>query len=186
MGGLELVDERGLQFRHLAERVDGDFERWFGHDELDTSLWDVAWDGDTPILVVNLDGAFYALEDKCSHEDYELSAGAMVADADRQLIGIPIQHHFQALGAGVCGVVQQIRHDLDQTGVVGVDHQGPGLSDFLSDPDVYIQDLVEEPLLPCLSFIPAGVPHVALVELTGLAIHRYCVPCARNLYDWPR
>jgi hypothetical protein len=38
----------------------------------------------------------------------------------------------------------------------------------------------------CLSFIPAGCPHVALVELTGLAIHRYCVPCARNLYDWPR
>ena len=37
----------------------------------------VAWDGDTPILVVNLDGAFYALEDRCSHEDFELSAGAI-------------------------------------------------------------------------------------------------------------
>lgn len=35
----------------------------------------VAWDGDTPILVVNLDGDFYALEDQCSHEDFELSAG---------------------------------------------------------------------------------------------------------------
>ncbi|PJJ97262.1 benzene 1,2-dioxygenase [Lysobacteraceae bacterium NML91-0213] len=35
----------------------------------------VAWDGDTPILVFNLDGAFYALEDRCSHEDFELSAG---------------------------------------------------------------------------------------------------------------
>jgi 3-phenylpropionate/trans-cinnamate dioxygenase ferredoxin subunit len=34
----------------------------------------VAWDGDTPILVVNLDGAFYA------HEDYELSAGAIDGD----------------------------------------------------------------------------------------------------------
>ena len=34
----------------------------------------VAWDGDTPILVVNYDGDFYALEDRCSHEDFELSA----------------------------------------------------------------------------------------------------------------
>ena len=30
----------------------------------------------TPILVVNLDGELYALEDRCSHEDFELSAGA--------------------------------------------------------------------------------------------------------------
>lgn len=35
----------------------------------------VAWDGDTAILVVNYDGAYYALEDRCSHEDFELSAG---------------------------------------------------------------------------------------------------------------
>lgn len=35
----------------------------------------VAWDGDTPILVVNLDGDLHALEDRCSHEDFELSAG---------------------------------------------------------------------------------------------------------------
>ena len=35
----------------------------------------VAWDGDTPILVVNLDGTLYALEDRCSHEDVELSSG---------------------------------------------------------------------------------------------------------------
>ena len=31
----------------------------------------------TPILVVNLDGELYALEDRCSHEDFELSAGAI-------------------------------------------------------------------------------------------------------------
>jgi 3-phenylpropionate/trans-cinnamate dioxygenase ferredoxin subunit len=37
----------------------------------------VVWDGDTPILVVNLDGDLHALEDKCSHEDFELSAGAI-------------------------------------------------------------------------------------------------------------
>ena len=37
------------------------------------------WHGDTPILVVNLDGELYALEDRCSHEDFELSAGAIDA-----------------------------------------------------------------------------------------------------------
>ena len=40
----------------------------------------VAWDGDTPILVVNYDGDFYALEDRCSHEDFELSAGEFDGD----------------------------------------------------------------------------------------------------------
>jgi 3-phenylpropionate/trans-cinnamate dioxygenase ferredoxin subunit len=35
----------------------------------------VAWDGDTPIVVFNYDGDYYALEDRCSHEDFELSAG---------------------------------------------------------------------------------------------------------------
>ena len=30
----------------------------------------------TPIVVVNQDGALYALEDKCSHEDFELSSGS--------------------------------------------------------------------------------------------------------------
>jgi 3-phenylpropionate/trans-cinnamate dioxygenase ferredoxin subunit len=40
----------------------------------------VAWDGDTPILVFNDDGEFYALEDRCSHEDFELTAGAFYGD----------------------------------------------------------------------------------------------------------
>ena len=31
----------------------------------------------TPILVVNLDGELYALEDRCSHEDFELSSGVV-------------------------------------------------------------------------------------------------------------
>jgi 3-phenylpropionate/trans-cinnamate dioxygenase ferredoxin subunit len=35
----------------------------------------VAWAGDTAIAVFNLDGELYALEDRCSHEDFELSAG---------------------------------------------------------------------------------------------------------------
>lgn len=37
-----------------------------------------------------------------------------------------------------------------------------------------------------MSVIPADAPHVALVEPTGLVIHRYCMPCARNLFSWPR
>ena len=40
----------------------------------------VAWDGDTPIVVFNHDGDFYAIEDRCSHEDFELSAGIFDAD----------------------------------------------------------------------------------------------------------
>ncbi len=40
----------------------------------------VAWSGDTPIVVFNYDGDFYALEDRCSHEDFELSAGSFDAD----------------------------------------------------------------------------------------------------------
>ncbi len=40
----------------------------------------VAWDGDTPIMVFNYDGDYYALHDRCSHEDFELSAGSFDAD----------------------------------------------------------------------------------------------------------
>ena len=40
----------------------------------------VAWDGATPIVVFNFDGDFHALEDRCSHEDFELSAGNFDAD----------------------------------------------------------------------------------------------------------
>ena len=41
----------------------------------------VVWDGDTPILVLNYDGDIYALEDRCSHEEFELSAGPFDAEA---------------------------------------------------------------------------------------------------------
>lgn len=40
----------------------------------------VVWDGATPILVLNHDGIVYALEDRCSHEDFELSAGRLDGD----------------------------------------------------------------------------------------------------------
>lgn len=34
----------------------------------------------TPIVVFNYDGDLYALEDKCSHEDFELSSGQFDAE----------------------------------------------------------------------------------------------------------
>ena len=54
-------------------------ERWLrvcGSGELLPGETTIAWDGDTPILLVNIDGDCYALEDRCTHEDFELSAGA--------------------------------------------------------------------------------------------------------------
>ena len=37
----------------------------------------VCFDGDTAILVCNIDGELFALEDKCTHQDFELSASAL-------------------------------------------------------------------------------------------------------------
>ncbi len=35
----------------------------------------VAWDGDTPIAVYNIDGELYAVEDTCTHDGGELAGG---------------------------------------------------------------------------------------------------------------
>ena len=53
----------------------GDWVRVCATAELLPGEQTVAWDGDTAIMVVNYDGDYYALEDRCSHEDFELSAG---------------------------------------------------------------------------------------------------------------
>jgi 3-phenylpropionate/trans-cinnamate dioxygenase ferredoxin subunit len=37
----------------------------------------VAWDGDTAILVLNIDGELYAIEDRCTHDEYPLSDGVL-------------------------------------------------------------------------------------------------------------
>jgi len=37
----------------------------------------VVWLDDTPVLLVNLDGDCYALEDRCSHEDFDLASGEL-------------------------------------------------------------------------------------------------------------
>lgn len=59
--------------------------------------------GDTPILVVNLDGAFYAVEDRCSHEDFELSVGT-VDPADGTIECVLHGARFDLRnGAALCG-----------------------------------------------------------------------------------
>ncbi|MCX7557357.1 non-heme iron oxygenase ferredoxin subunit [Xanthomonadaceae bacterium JHOS43] len=35
----------------------------------------VAWFDDVALVVINFDGMFYALEDRCTHDEFELSAG---------------------------------------------------------------------------------------------------------------
>jgi 3-phenylpropionate/trans-cinnamate dioxygenase ferredoxin subunit len=35
----------------------------------------IAWDGDVPIVVYNIDGALYAIEDVCTHDGGELASG---------------------------------------------------------------------------------------------------------------
>ncbi len=40
----------------------------------------VCFDGDTAILLCNIDGEIYALEDKCTHQDFELSPGKLEGD----------------------------------------------------------------------------------------------------------
>jgi 3-phenylpropionate/trans-cinnamate dioxygenase ferredoxin component len=35
----------------------------------------VVYDGDTPIAVYNIDGALYAIEDRCTHDDGDLAGG---------------------------------------------------------------------------------------------------------------
>ncbi len=35
----------------------------------------VVWDGDTSIAVYNIDGQWYAIEDRCTHDDGELAGG---------------------------------------------------------------------------------------------------------------
>jgi len=37
----------------------------------------VVFDGDTPIAVYNIDGALYAIEDRCTHDDGELAGGEL-------------------------------------------------------------------------------------------------------------
>ena len=44
-------------------------------NELLPGEFQVAFDGDTAIAVFNIDGAFYAIEDVCTHDGGELAGG---------------------------------------------------------------------------------------------------------------
>lgn len=49
--------------------------RLFDTSELLPGEMKAGWAGDVPVVVFNHDGTVYALEDRCTHEDFELSAG---------------------------------------------------------------------------------------------------------------
>jgi 3-phenylpropionate/trans-cinnamate dioxygenase ferredoxin subunit len=46
--------------------------------ELLPGEFQVAYDGDTAIAVFNVDGAYYAIEDVCTHDGGELAGGPVV------------------------------------------------------------------------------------------------------------
>jgi 3-phenylpropionate/trans-cinnamate dioxygenase ferredoxin subunit len=45
--------------------------------ELLPGEFQVAWDGDTPIAVYNIEGEYYAVEDTCTHDGGELAGGVL-------------------------------------------------------------------------------------------------------------
>jgi 3-phenylpropionate/trans-cinnamate dioxygenase ferredoxin subunit len=45
--------------------------------ELLPGEYQVAWDGDTPIAVYNIEGEYYAVEDTCTHDGGELAGGEL-------------------------------------------------------------------------------------------------------------
>ena len=89
-----------------------------------------AWDEVTsvPIVVFNLDGMYYALEDKCSHEDFELSAGGV--DPDSGSIGWVLHgarfdsRDGRALCAPAYEPVAKFPIKLDDTGIWTRDDRG--------------------------------------------------------------
>ena len=52
-----------------------DWIRVCATSELLPGEFQVAFDGDTAIAVFNIDGAFYAIEDVCTHDGGELAGG---------------------------------------------------------------------------------------------------------------
>jgi 3-phenylpropionate/trans-cinnamate dioxygenase ferredoxin component len=55
-----------------------DWVRVSPRGELLPGEFKVVWDGDTAIAVYNIDGAFYAVEDVCSHDGGELAGGDII------------------------------------------------------------------------------------------------------------
>ena len=63
----------------------GDWIRVCATSELLPGEYRVAYDGDTPIAVFNIDGDLYAIEDICTHDGGELTGG----DVDGAVIVCP-------------------------------------------------------------------------------------------------
>jgi 3-phenylpropionate/trans-cinnamate dioxygenase ferredoxin component len=55
--------------------MSGEWMKVCGSDEVLPGEKLAVFAGDQPLLIVNLDGELYALEDKCTHDDFELSQG---------------------------------------------------------------------------------------------------------------
>ncbi|MBS3958906.1 MAG: non-heme iron oxygenase ferredoxin subunit [Xanthomonadaceae bacterium] len=66
----------------------------------------VVWDGNTAILVLNFDGGLYAVEDRCTHEDYELSAGPFDAEEGVLECLLHSAKFDVRSGAALCGPAQ--------------------------------------------------------------------------------
>lgn len=60
----------------MTDGDDLDWQRACSSAELLPGEQRSVWLGDLALLLVNLDGQPYALEDRCSHEDFPLSDGA--------------------------------------------------------------------------------------------------------------
>jgi len=58
---MSLADEGWVRVGERSELLPGEFK--------------VVFDGDTPIAVYNIDGAFYAVEDVCTHDGGDLAGG---------------------------------------------------------------------------------------------------------------
>ncbi len=61
-------------------RDDADLTAWVRvctRDELLPGEFRTVWDGDTAIAVYDIEGALYAIEDHCTHDDGELAGGEL-------------------------------------------------------------------------------------------------------------
>jgi 3-phenylpropionate/trans-cinnamate dioxygenase ferredoxin component len=57
--------------------MSGEWTKVCGSDEVLPGEKLAVFANDLPLLIVNLDGELHVLEDKCTHEDFELSQGEL-------------------------------------------------------------------------------------------------------------
>jgi protein-tyrosine kinase len=109
-----------------------------------------------------------------------LAVCAPTPGVGRSLIAANLAVALAQIGVRTALVDADLRRPR-QSDLLGVDAGHPGLSDFLSDPDMYLQDVVQEPLLPHLSFISAGRPVPQPQEL--LASQRFAALASHLLRE---